>query len=159
VHNEFWCCQHQYSHLNHPQCSNLQIDPGANCELCGSKTSDDRKVRLACIFFSGLKFQNAHFDARHHARCKRPGKASPDRATADLILTTLHGCWSIAACALSFTPVVFDRRQVDLNLKRQLRRWDHALVVAEASKVTMTRWSKLPACCLLLSLAYFLSSV
>ena len=104
------------------------------------------------------KFQNAHF-ARHHARCKRPGKVSPDRATADIVLSTLLRCWSIAACVLSLTPVVFDRRQVDLNLKRQLRRWGRALVAAEASKVTMTRWSKLPACCLLLSLASSLSSV
>jgi len=59
VQNGVWGCQQQYSHLDHPQCSNTVIDPKAICELCGFKTSDDRTVRLACIFFSGLKFQNA----------------------------------------------------------------------------------------------------
>ena len=32
-----WHCQLQYPHLNRPQCSNLQVDPGAKCELYGSK--------------------------------------------------------------------------------------------------------------------------
>ncbi|KAL0022981.1 hypothetical protein WJX79_001289 [Trebouxia sp. C0005] len=99
---------------------------------------DDRTLRLACIFFSLFQVSKR---SRHQARCERPGKASPDRTTADFILTILHWRWCLTACTLSLTPVVFDRRQTsfDLNLKRQLRRWDRALVAAEASKVAMTR--------------------